>query len=131
MQGQKMSCGQGVAANAVLPEKIGALLGAMANLLQNHMRLLDVSDSNAKQEREAYERLIKALGAIASSSQELASRMRSYRDLPDATHDVRVLADQESRDAFASFIRNEESVLNLLQTTVAEHRAMLNSMTGG
>jgi hypothetical protein len=129
-QGQKMSCGQGVAANAVLPEKVGVLMGSMAALLQNHTRSLDAADSNTKQERDAYHRLIKELGAVASSSQALAAAMRSYRDLPNATHDVRVLADQKSRDVFASFIRAEEDVHALLQTTVAEHRAMLNAMTG-
>jgi hypothetical protein len=125
MQDEQQTCGKGLAANAVLPEEIGALLQAMAELLQNHTRSLNLSDANAVLERDAYDLLIKAQRDIASRLDALAAAMRSYRDLPIGKHDERVLADQTSLDVFGSFIREEESLLALLQENVAEHRAML------
>ena len=54
--------------------------------------------------------------------------MRGYRDLPPAPHDMRVLADQRSVDAFGAFIGAEESLLALLQESVRSHREMLSAM---
>ena len=57
--------------------------------------------------------------------------MRSYRDLPIATHDEGVLADRTSLDAFASLVRRRQERAAILQDTVAEHRAMLRAMDDG
>ena len=97
-------------------------------MLHNHTRSLDLDEESARLERDAYDRLIKEQHAIASSLEALAAAMRSYRDLPIATHDESILADRTSRDVFASLVRAEESMLPLLQDTVAEHRAMLRAM---
>ena len=128
MQDEQQTCGKGLAAHAVLPEEIGALMEAMAGLLQNHTRSLDPDDANARLERDAYDRLVEEQRAIAASLDALAAAMRSYRDLPVAAHDESVLADHDSLDVFAAFVRAEESVLARLQETAAEHRAMLGAM---
>jgi hypothetical protein len=129
MQGeQPATCGEGLAANAVVPEKVGAFVGAMAELLQNHTRALDGRDSNARLEREAYEDLIEQLRAIASGLGTLAAAMRGYRDLPAAPHDERLLADQRSNDVFTAFIGAEEALLGQLRKGVDSHRAMLSAM---
>jgi hypothetical protein len=40
MQDEQPSCGKGLATHAALPEKLAALLSAMAGLLENHTRSL-------------------------------------------------------------------------------------------
>jgi hypothetical protein len=128
MQDEQPSCGRGLAAHAALPEKLAALLSAMAGLLENHTRSLPPEDANAMLEREAYDRLIKDQQAVATSLQALAAAMRSYRGLPIAPHDERTLADRRSLHVFDSFIRAEEAALAFLQRSLDEHHAMRNAM---
>jgi hypothetical protein len=130
MQDDPQTCGKGLAAHAALPEDIGALMAAMAGLLHNHTRSLDPGNAEARTEREAYARLVEQQQSIAASLRALAATMRGYHDLPMAPHDESTLADQASLDVFASYVAAEESVLALLQESVAEHRAMLTAMGG-
>ena len=69
--------------------------------------------------------------AIATSLNNLATAMKSYRDLPAAPHDESVLGDTKSRDVFAAFIEAEENALTLLQEQTREYRAMLAIMDAG
>src|SRR5687768_11349934 len=92
----EVTCGQGLAANAAMPETVRALMAAMADLLENHARSLDAADPNGRQERDAYARLFRELRSIASNLQALSAAMGSYRDLPAAPHDVSVLVDERS-----------------------------------
>jgi hypothetical protein len=126
---QPATCGQGLALNAVVPEKLATLMSAMAELLQNHTRSLDPGDANARLERDAYEHLVREQRAVASSLSALADAMRGYRELPAAPHDEGVLADQRSLDVFGAFIGAEEEMLVQLQKNVRSHRAM-SSATG-
>jgi hypothetical protein len=128
MQEEQPTCGKGLAAHAALPEKLGALLSAMAELLENHTRSLPLEDANALSEREAYDRLIKDQRVISTSLKALSDAMRSYRGLPIAPHDEGTLTDQRSLQVFDSFICAEEGVLALLQRSVDEHRAMRGRM---
>jgi hypothetical protein len=125
---QPATCGEGLAANAVVPDRLRAFIGAMAELLQNHMRALDRGDSNARLELHAYEDLVGQQCAIASSLSALADAMRGYRDLPAAPHDKRLLADQKSIEVFAAFIQAEEELIGQLQRGLASHHAMLSAM---
>ena len=120
------TCGKGLAANAVLPAKLGALMAAMAELLDNHTSALVANDVNSGLERAAYERLVKDQRAIAASLVGLAAAMESYGGLPTAPHDESVLADQRSREVFAVFIDAEEAAAALLQEQIKEYRAMLS-----
>jgi hypothetical protein len=120
------TCGKGLAASAVLPAKLGALIAAMAELLDNHARSLSEDDANSGRELTAYKRLVKDQRAIAASLTGLAAAMESYRGLPAAPHEESVLADQKSRDVFAAFVDAEESVVTVLQEQIAEYRAMLS-----
>lgn len=124
---QPATCGQGLAASAIVAEKLGAFIGAMAELLQDHTRALDGRDANARVEHAAYEDLVKQQRAIASSLSTLAATMRGYRDLPAAPHDESVLADQRSIDVFTALIVAEEELLGQLQEDVESYRAMLNA----
>jgi hypothetical protein len=120
------TCGKGLAANAVLPAKLGAFMAAMADLLDNHTRALSADDANSALERAAYERLVKDQRAIAASLGALAAAMESYRGLPSAPHDESVLADRRSLEVFTAFIDAEEAAAALLQEQIKEYRAMLS-----
>ena len=85
------TCGQGLAANAALPEKLSALASAMADMLQNHTRSLDISDGNARLERDAYDHLVAGQRDVAARLNALSDAMRGYRDLPAAPHAMSAL----------------------------------------
>lgn len=120
--------GEGLARGAAFPEKIATLMTAMANMLENHTRSLDVGNANAQIEREAYCRLVADQRAIASSLSALAAMMEASRDLPPAPHDEAALTDEMSIDAFRAFIGAEEDLMGLLQESISENRAMLGEM---
>jgi hypothetical protein len=118
------TCGKGLAAHAVVPQTLGAVLGATADVLENHIRSLDPTDAKARQERQAYERLVRDHRAIVAALEALAVAMSGYRDLPMAPHDETVLADQPSRAVFATLLQAEERASELLRTMLAQHKAM-------
>ncbi len=128
MQDEPATCGQGLAANAVIPERMAALLSATADVLQNHMRSLDPADDKARLERDAYQHIIGEQRGIVASLGGLARAMRSYRDLPMAPHDESVLADPTSIDVFNAYIEAEAGILALLQENVQSDREMLAAM---
>jgi hypothetical protein len=128
VQEEPATCGQGLAASAVVPEKTAALMDAMANVLQNHLRSLDPTDATARLEHDAYEHIIREQRGAASTLNGLARAMRSYGDLPIAPHNEEVLADRRSIDAFSAFIEAEENMLTLLQENVRSDRDMLGAM---
>lgn len=125
MEDDQWTCGKGVAANAIVPEKLGSFMQAFAELLEDHTRSLDLEDANARVERDAYLHLVREQRAIAAHLERLAGAMRGYRDLPMGAHDETVLADQRSRETFAAFIHAEEELTALLRADTEEHKAML------
>jgi len=80
-------------------ERIAALLHAMADIFENHIRALNPNEANAKREIDAYERLMRDYRAAAAPVSALADAMRGYRDLPLAEHAIAVLMDSQSVDA--------------------------------
>jgi hypothetical protein len=44
------TCGQGLAANATLPAKLGELMASVARVLETHTKALDLNDEAAGQE---------------------------------------------------------------------------------
>ena len=127
---EEWTCGKGVAANAALPERMGLLLAAVADVLGNHMRSLDNSDANGAQELAAYQRLVDENRAAAGALAGLAATMRGYRDLPAAEHDMAKLMDVASVEVMEALVRAQEEVLALLQERVVQYTAMLKQMRG-
>jgi hypothetical protein len=129
MSGHEWTCGKGLAANAALPERIGVLLAALANVLENHTRALDVADPHCKSEYAAYEQLTGEQRAIAGQLAASAEAMEGYRDLPTCRHDETVMADPTGREVFEAFVRAEDELLALLKQHSEEHHAMLSQWT--
>lgn len=124
------TCGKGLAQHSSLPAKLGELMAATAEVLEVHMRALDLSDENSRREHEAYTELARAHRRIAVDLAATAARMAGYRDLPMGAHDMQTMMSDPPRVAFARLVREEESLLSLLQARLEQDRAMLAQMGG-
>lgn len=120
------TCGNGLAASAILPETLGQVTRAMAEVLPAHVPALDLNDANSRQEAAAYESLIRGLrlasGQLAATAQEMAG----YRDLPMGRHDLEAMAGQV--EPFRTFVREKRRLLSLLQELDNEDQVMLEAM---
>jgi hypothetical protein len=125
-QDDQPTCGKGLAASAVLPAKLAELLAAQAEVLERHARALDLTDPNARLERDGYASLSRAHLAVASELASLAEEMTSYRDLPMGRHDMAVMADPSGQmEAFQRFVAVERSLLALLQARLEIDETLL------
>jgi hypothetical protein len=119
------TCGKGLAEHSALPAKLAELTGALALNLEVHQRTLDLSDENSRREHDAYVRLAREHRDISARLAEVARHMASYRDLPMGRHDERALADSQGLDAFATFVRAERELLDLLEAALRRDESML------
>jgi hypothetical protein len=124
------TCGKGLAASAVLPERLGAVMAAMAEVLHVHMEALDPEDDASRREHEAYRRVSQQLGQMASQLEVLAREMAAYRDLPMGRHDLEAMNRPIVRESFAAFVGRKQELLTLLQETEESDREMLEQMPG-
>jgi hypothetical protein len=128
MADDQPTCGKGLAANAVLPQKLGILLSAQADLLENHIRSLDPNEDAGRRERDAYKRLVRDQRALASSLAALATAMEGYRDLPIARHDMSPLTDRASRAVLSAFVDAERDLVMHLEKHLQDFEGMLGDM---
>jgi hypothetical protein len=120
------TCGQGLAANADLPAKLAELMAAMADVLERHTDALDLTDSAAREEFDAYSALVQAHRTVADELASLAQQMAGYRDLPMGRHDEAALADPQGQaEAFQRLLTTERELLALLSAKVAEGEELL------
>jgi hypothetical protein len=124
------TCGQGLASQSVLPDKLGELLAALARILEAHMRALDPADHDARMELDAYAALVTAYRDVADRLSGIAVQMADYRNLPIAAHDEAAMSDTVAHRAFENYVRLEQELAALLQRHVQEHREMLQQMSG-
>jgi hypothetical protein len=125
---EQPTCGKGLAANSGLPAKLGELTAAVAQVLELHMKALDLEDSNARTEHDAYLTLAREHRTVATQLQALSAEMAGYRNLPMGRHDFRAMSAPENVEAFERFIGVEEELLQLLQNRLKQDRAMLLEM---
>ena len=90
------TCGEGLAANAELPEILGSLIEAMADLFGAHLDALDSSDPGSRPEIEAYTSLSQNHREAASLLGAIAGEMASYHTLPQADHDTAAMQRQQA-----------------------------------
>jgi hypothetical protein len=120
------TCGEGLAANAVLSAKLAELMSARAEVLKRHTRALDLSDTAAQEELDAYTSLERAHRDVASELADLAEEMASYLSLPMGRHDVTVMSDPKGQmEAFRRFVAVEQELLALLQATLEVEEKLL------
>ena len=120
----ELSCGEGLAEQSPLPEKLGRLIDAMADVLEFHLTALEPDD----EEHTAYRKLTESQREVAARLLALAEQMAAYRDLPPAPHDAGVMGSARAADVFERFVRVEEEVSELLRARAGQDRTMLDSM---
>ena len=124
--GDRPTCGEGLAANAVLPAKLAELMAAQAEVLERHTRALDPTDAAAQKELDAYTRLEHAHRDVAGELADLAEEMASYRELPMGRHDMKVMSDPKGQmEAFRRFVAVERELLALLQAKLQADEGLL------
>ncbi len=129
MENQR-TCGKGLAEHSLLPAKLGELMASVADVLEVHLKALDLTDGNSRTERDAYQELTKEHREIAARLQATAERMAGYRDLPMGRHDLTAVSAPTVFEAFENFVELEQEILALLQKRVEQDRGMLIEMSG-
>ena len=124
------TCGQGLADQSTLPEKLAELIGAMAAVLEVHMTALDLKDNDSRREHEAYRELALEHRKTASALSATARRMEGYRTLPMGAHDPSVMSSPKAVRAFENFVRVERQLAALIGERLEKDRAMLAQMGG-
>lgn len=120
------TCGHGLAAGADLPQRLGVLLAARAEVLARHTRALDGNDPDGRRELEAYVELARRHRAVAADLLALATEMRAYRDLPPARHDLGVMtAPAGQTAAFREFVDLERELVAYLTEQLTADERML------
>ena len=125
------TCGKGLAEHSVLPAKLGELTASVADILDAHMKALDLTDTTSRAEHDAYVELAKEHRRIASQLMATAKRMAGYRDLPMGRHDGKAMSSPRARETFEQFVKLEHELVTLLQTRLGKDREMLSEMGGG
>jgi hypothetical protein len=128
MDEQEWTCGKGLAANGVLPERIAQVMAAMAEVLNVHMEALDLEDDASREEYDAYRRVSRQLTQVASQLEATAREMTSYRDLPMGRHDMAAMTRPSVHESFAVFVGRKQELLALLQESIESDRQMLEQM---
>jgi hypothetical protein len=127
---EQPTCGKGLAANSVLPQHLGKVIGAMAEVLEVHMLALDLTDENSKQEHAAYQKLSREMREIAAQLASTAAEMAGYRDLPMGRHDMQAMTHPRVHDTFAEFVQQKQALLALLQKSEEVDQKLLAEMKG-
>jgi hypothetical protein len=125
------TCGQGLAASAAVPAKLGALVIAMAAVLDIHREALPPTDDAARQEAEAYRKIAGQLRSSADQLEATAVQMIASRDLPMGAHDLDALSSPQAVEAFSAFVRSEQELVALLRHRLEGDETMLTDMTSG
>jgi hypothetical protein len=86
MDAEEMTCGQEIAADAEVPEKLAKLLAHVATNLETHARWAG-ADRAGKPEHDALMAVAREYKAMADAGARAASAMSAMRDLPAVAHD--------------------------------------------
>jgi hypothetical protein len=122
------TCGQGLAANSLLPATMAEVMASISDILELHTQALDIRDANSKREREVYQDLVRGHREAAAQLRALASHMAGSRDLPMGKHDLEAMTAPHVVRAFEQFVQAEHELLALLQPRVEQDRQMLDEM---
>jgi hypothetical protein len=124
----QLTCGQGLAENAILPARLGDLIASIADVLDVHTEALDLEDERSQREHDVYLKLAAEQREVATRLRAIGDEMAGYRDLPMAKHDPDVMTSPKAVGAFEEFVAVEEQLLTMLDDRVRKDKAMLDEM---
>jgi hypothetical protein len=122
------TCGRGLAEHSALPAKLAELTESVAVILDLHMKALDLTDENSRNELDAYRQLVNEHRDVAAQLHTTATEMAGYRDLPMGRHDPKAMAAPAVVDAFENFVKLEQELVTLLERRLGQDRQMLIQM---
>ena len=127
---QTPTCGEGLAENSALPERLSELIATLAQVLEAHRRALDLEDENSRREDEAYRELAAQLREVAAALCSTAERMAGLAGLPMGRHRLEEMASPRMRGLFLKFVSLEQDLQVLLQKRFDRDSARLLQMVG-
>jgi hypothetical protein len=119
------TCGQGLAAHAVLPAKLGELTAAVAEVLEIHMQALELTDPDSRKEYEAYRELVAAHRLAGGQLANIAKLMAGCRNLPMGRHNMEAMRAPAVLQSYQAFVQREQELLELLQQWLEQDQQML------
>jgi hypothetical protein len=122
------TCGEGLAANSILPAKLAEVVRGVEGNLEAHLPALDPDDADARREHEAYAELLDEHRRLADALEALAAKMAGYRDLPMGSHDTAAMTSPRVAEAFDRLMRAEADLAALLAERLPAHRELLATM---
>jgi hypothetical protein len=125
---QQQTCGKGLAQNAVLPARLAAVTTALADVLEAHVKALDLDDEHARLEHDAYTKLVDEHRDAAARLRAVAERMAGYRNLPMGVHDERAMTGPEPLAAFEGFVAMKRELRGLLEEQDIQDQRLLARM---
>ena len=125
---EQPTCGKGLAANAVLPAKLGDVAARLGAILEAHIPSLDLTDERSRKEREVYQSLAEGCRRTSAQLEAIAQQMAESRGLPMGRHDLTAIGSPGVLHSFRSFVQSEQELLALLQSRLDEDQRMLAAM---
>jgi hypothetical protein len=122
------TCGRGLAKHSALSAKMAELTGAVAAILELHMKALDLTDASSTRELDAYRQLANQHRDAAAQLRTIATEMAGYRDLPMGRHDPKAMGAPAVVDGFETFVNLERELATLLEARLEQDREMLTQM---
>jgi hypothetical protein len=119
------TCGQGLAEHSRLPLLLAELFDRSAENLEVHVDALDLTDEDARTERDIWIQVAAEHRAIAGQLRAAGELMAEQRGLPAARHHAEAMSSSQVVDAFERFIGAERAVATLLAEWLARDQAML------
>jgi hypothetical protein len=86
MNEDELTCGQEIAADAEVPEKLGRLMAHVATNMEVHARWA-ATDPRGTRERDGLLAIAREYQAMADAAMRAAVAMRAMKDLPQTPHD--------------------------------------------
>jgi hypothetical protein len=117
MQHQDETCGQELAASAVVPEQLAALFRHVAANLRDHAAWVGTASVDTKREHDAMMDVAHGYEAIGLSAQRTATLMRTLENLPTVSHDPQKL----DRKKFLVWMKTKIDLQRELARLLMEH----------
>jgi len=132
MDAEEMTCGQEMAADAEVPEKLARLMSHVSSNMESHARWVGTGPGGGR-ERDSLLVVAREYQAIADAAIRAASAMKAMKDIPAAPHDPsRLERGQQALWMRAKIEMQTELAQLLLEHAVASKKglAMMEMMEG-
>jgi hypothetical protein len=131
MQQHEDTCGQELAAGAVVPEQLGALFKHVAENLREHAAWVGTTTTDAKREHDAMLATAENYELISAKSEQAASAMRALEKLPAAQHDASKLDRQKLAAWMKKKVELQRKLASVLLAHAEQSQRVLDELTTG